>query len=97
MIGTYSGKDFNEQTGIYTKEIEKHTHTHKHVIQLYRFLIALVTLLASSSHLALEFPTVAEPASDSLAGCLGFNGPLRKCYNLYRTVSQIEGERGKKR
>ena len=29
--------------------------------------------------------------------CLGFNGPLRQYFSLYRAVSQREGERGKKR
>ena len=28
---------------------------------------------------------------------LGFNGPLRQYFCLYRAVSQREGERGKKR
>ena len=27
-------------------------------------------------------------------GCLGFNGPLRQYFSLYRAVSQREGERG---
>ena len=27
---------------------------------------------------------------------LGFNGPLRQYFSLYRAVSQREGERGKK-
>ena len=29
-------------------------------------------------------------------GCLGFNGPLRQYFSLYRAVSQREGERGEK-
>ena len=28
-----------------------------------------------------------------LVGCLGFNGPLRQYFSLYRAVSQREGER----
>ena len=32
-----------------------------------------------------------------LVGCLGFNGPLRQYFSLYRSVSQREGERGEKR
>ena len=32
-----------------------------------------------------------------LVGCLGFNGPLRHYFSLYRAVSQREGERGEKR
>ena len=28
-----------------------------------------------------------------LAGCFGFNGPLRQYFSLYRAVSQREGER----
>ena len=31
-----------------------------------------------------------------LVGCLGFNGPLRQYFSLYRTVSQREGERGER-
>ena len=31
-----------------------------------------------------------------LVGCLGFNGPLRQYFSLYRAVSQREGERGEK-
>ena len=31
-----------------------------------------------------------------LVACLGFNGPLRQYFSLYRAVSQREGERGKK-
>ena len=31
-----------------------------------------------------------------LAGCFGFNGPLRQYFSLYRAVSQREGERGEK-
>ena len=31
-----------------------------------------------------------------LVGCLGFNGPLRQYFSLYRTISQREGERGEK-
>ena len=29
-------------------------------------------------------------------GCLGFNGPLRQYFSLYRAISQREGERGEK-
>ena len=29
-------------------------------------------------------------------GCLGFNGPLRQYFSLYRAVSQREGERGER-
>ena len=29
-------------------------------------------------------------------GCFGFNGPLRQYFNLYRAVSQREGEREEK-
>ena len=32
-----------------------------------------------------------------LVGWLGFNGPLRQYFSLYRAVSQREGERGEKR
>ena len=32
-----------------------------------------------------------------LVGCLGFNGPLRQYFSLYRAVSQREGEREEKR
>ena len=32
-----------------------------------------------------------------LVGCLGFNGPLRQYFSLYRAVSQREGELGEKR
>ena len=32
-----------------------------------------------------------------LVGCFGFNGPLRRCFSLYRAVSQREGERNEKR
>ena len=32
-----------------------------------------------------------------LVGCLGFNGPLRQYFSLYRAVSQREGERKEKR
>ena len=28
-----------------------------------------------------------------MAGCKGFNGPLRQYFRLYRAVSQREGER----
>ena len=28
-----------------------------------------------------------------LVGCIGFNGPLRQYFSLYRAVSQREGER----
>ena len=31
-----------------------------------------------------------------LVGCLGFNGPLRQYFSLYRAVSQRKGERGEK-
>ena len=31
-----------------------------------------------------------------LVGCLGFNGPLRQYFSLYRAVSQKEGEREEK-
>ena len=31
-----------------------------------------------------------------LVVCLGFNGPLRQYFSLYRAVPQREGERGKK-
>ena len=31
-----------------------------------------------------------------LVGCLGFNGPLRQYFRLYRAVSKREGEGGKK-
>ena len=31
-----------------------------------------------------------------LVCCLGFNGPLRQYFSLYRAVSQREGERGEK-
>ena len=31
-----------------------------------------------------------------LAGCFGFNGPLRQYFSLYRAVSQREGERGER-
>ena len=31
-----------------------------------------------------------------LVGCLGFNGPLKQYFSLYRAVSQREGERGEK-
>ena len=31
-----------------------------------------------------------------LVGCLGFNGPLRQYFSLYRAVSQEEGERGER-
>ena len=31
-----------------------------------------------------------------LVGCIGFNGPLRQYFSLYRAVSQREGERGEK-
>ena len=31
-----------------------------------------------------------------LVGCLGFNGPLRQYFSLYRAVSQREGGRGEK-
>ena len=33
---------------------------------------------------------------DWLAGCFGFNGPLRQYFSLYRAVSQRVGERGQK-
>ena len=33
---------------------------------------------------------------DWLVGCLGFNGPLRQYFSLYRAISQREGERGEK-
>ena len=29
-------------------------------------------------------------------GCIGFNGPLRQYFSLYRAVYQREGERGEK-
>ena len=32
-----------------------------------------------------------------LVGCFGLSGPLRQYFSLHRTVSQREGERGKKR
>ena len=32
----------------------------------------------------------------SWVGCVGFNGPLRQYFSLYRAVSQREGERGEK-
>ena len=32
-----------------------------------------------------------------LVGCLGFNGPLRQYFSLYRAVSQRKGEKGEKR
>ena len=35
-------------------------------------------------------------STDWLVGCLGFNGPLRQYFSLYRAVSQREGERGEK-
>ena len=31
-----------------------------------------------------------------MMSCLGFNGPLRQYFSLYRAVSQREGERGEK-
>ena len=31
-----------------------------------------------------------------LVGYLGFNGPLRQYFSLYRAVSQRKGERGEK-
>ena len=31
-----------------------------------------------------------------LFGCLGFNGPLRQYFSLYRAVCQREGEREEK-
>ena len=31
-----------------------------------------------------------------LFGCIGLSGPLRQYFNLYRAVSQREGERGEK-
>ena len=31
-----------------------------------------------------------------LVGCLGFTGPLRQSFSLYRAVSQREGEREEK-
>ena len=31
-----------------------------------------------------------------LVGCFGLNGPLRQFFNLYRAVSQREGERKEK-
>ena len=31
-----------------------------------------------------------------LAGCFGFNGPLRQYFSLYRAASQREGERGER-
>ena len=31
-----------------------------------------------------------------LVGCVGFNGPLRQYFSLYRAVSQREGERGER-
>ena len=31
-----------------------------------------------------------------LVGCLGFYGPLRQYFSLYRAVSQSEEERGEK-
>ena len=31
-----------------------------------------------------------------LVGCIGFNGPLRQYFSLYRAVSQREGERGER-
>ena len=37
-------------------------------------------------------PSVWETAR-YLVGCLGFNGPLRQYFSLYRAVSQREGER----
>ena len=31
-----------------------------------------------------------------LVGCIGFKGPLRQYFSLYRALSQREGDRGEK-
>ena len=46
-----------------------------------------------------DFPSYSKVVKKTfwLVGCFGFNGPLRQYFSLYRTVSQREGEREKKR
>ena len=39
---------------------------------------------------------LSEPEFYGLVGCVGFNGPLRQYFSLYRAVSQREGERGER-
>ena len=39
-------------------------------------------------------PTIIQ--TSRLVGCVGFNGPLRQYFSLYRAVSQREGEREEK-
>ena len=49
------------------------------------------------NNLSVPFCLTNAPVTVSwLFGCVGFNGPLRQYFSLYRAVSQREGDRGKK-
>ena len=56
----------------------------------------IFSLIYHFSFLSLSLWETARYRLIWLVGCFGFNGPLRQYFSLYRTVSQREGERGKK-
>ena len=63
-------------------------------VHLYEKIIIVVPRFV---HLYEEIILYLERVDCSwLAGCFGFNGPLRKYFSLYRAVSQREGERSEK-